>query len=256
MSQTSEQRREQIVQTARRIVDEQGPGRLTAEAITREIGVSRPLLYHYFENVSKLLDAVVDMYADEFAAALAAWDEGSAQDATSLAHLLRERLAGDNPLFRAAGEPAGAAAYRTLVQICADRTAQQAADHPDGALAGILDAEDAATALQFAFGGLTAALVARPDASDETLAFLFGKLWGTGAAAASAAPAVPAAAPAERPAPAAHESEAAPRKSEAAAPAPVPEPAPAPKPAEQPAPAAPAPAPRHTGLFGKLFGGR
>ena len=46
MSQISEQRREQIVQTARRIVDEYGPGRLTAEAITQEVGVSRPLLYH------------------------------------------------------------------------------------------------------------------------------------------------------------------------------------------------------------------
>ena len=66
MSQISEQRREQIVQTARRIVDEQGPGRLTAEAITQEVGVSRPLLYHYFANMGDLLNAVIDIYALEF----------------------------------------------------------------------------------------------------------------------------------------------------------------------------------------------
>ena len=60
MSKTSEQRREQIVKTAKRIVDKHGPSRLTAEAITQEVGVSRPLLYHYFENMGDLLAAVMD----------------------------------------------------------------------------------------------------------------------------------------------------------------------------------------------------
>lgn len=215
MSQVSEQRRDQIVQTARRIVDEQGPARLTAETITKEIGVSRPLLYHYFDNVDNLLDTVVDMYAAEFGEALSAWEAaqpaetGRRELAASLASLARERLFDSCPLCRDLGDPKGASAHISLVEKCAQETLRHARKGGDGPLAWCLDADDPELALRFALFGLLGALHAEPGSDDGRLAALFVGVWPSlsaprpeaPSADAAKAPTEPAAAAAEPAAP-------------------------------------------------------
>lgn len=197
MSQVSEQRRDQIVQTARRIVDEQGPARLTAETITKEIGVSRPLLYHYFDNVDNLLDTVVDIYAQEFEDALAAWE--AAQDsgatrgelASSLAALARDRLFDGCPLCRDPGDPKGAASHNALIDRCASMMARHARASAAGPLSWCLDSGDPELAFGFALNGMAGALRLRPDLGAESLAWLFGRAWRSPEAAPAPAAEAP-----------------------------------------------------------------
>ena len=145
MSQISEQRREQIVQTARRIVDEQGPGRLTAEAITQEVGVSRPLLYHYFANMGDLLNAVIDIYALEFETRLLTWEQEpdvrtqATSDLSawtrSLIEMLRPDLVDNCPLLRGANPEEPPSAYPRFLSRCAAILADHALVAQDPALA-------------------------------------------------------------------------------------------------------------------------
>jgi AcrR family transcriptional regulator len=65
---------EEIKQTARRILVEQGPEAVTLRAIAREMGVTAPALYRYFDSHEELIRRVVgDMFAelaDEIEAAI------------------------------------------------------------------------------------------------------------------------------------------------------------------------------------------
>ncbi len=196
MTQISEQRREQIVQTAKRIVDQHGPSRLTAEAITQEVGVSRPLLYHYFQNMGDLLDAVTGVYVGAFEDALVAWerDWGSFDPADgpawalSLARTLRPELVDACPLLR--GEQGGAAegAYGLFLNRCADAMADRAlAEGASPAYGPCRDAAQPRAAVRFALCGFAGALRGFPELADEDAAHMLEALWSVGAPAASAA---------------------------------------------------------------------
>lgn len=221
MSQISEQRRGQIVSTARRIVDEKGPAHLTAEAITHEVGVSRPLLYHYFANMGDLLGAVIDIYVAEFAERLAAWEDSApkdlAQDAgawsLALAELLRPNLVDKCPLLIGSEQGGCSSAYPQFVAGCANVLATHAVDDASPALAPVARAKNPRETLHFALLGLWGMLKACPQTSDDVVASAFSALWF------------------DAPAPAAHE------------------PAPAPVPAAKPEPEKPG----RKGLFGRIF---
>lgn len=176
MTQTSEQRREQIVATARAIVDELGPSRLTAEAITREIGVSRPLLYHYFENMGDLLDAVMDIYLDEFEQRLNAWERGLADEdadwATSLVRLLRPALVDECPLRIDAEQGTANSCYGSFVARCTAVLARHAESDAEGAWAPCAQTPCLHESIRYALFGLTGALAGFPNLSDEDAARL------------------------------------------------------------------------------------
>jgi AcrR family transcriptional regulator len=55
-----EQRREQLIDAALRVILEQGYGGVSIEAVAREAGVTRPVVYDHFPNLSRLLHAVVE----------------------------------------------------------------------------------------------------------------------------------------------------------------------------------------------------
>jgi AcrR family transcriptional regulator len=55
-----EQRREQLIDAALRVILEHGYGGVTIEAIARAAGVTRPVVYDHFPNLPRLLHALVE----------------------------------------------------------------------------------------------------------------------------------------------------------------------------------------------------
>ncbi len=187
MSQISEQRREQIVQTARRIVDEYGPGKLTAEAITQEVGVSRPLLYHYFANMGDLLNAVIDIYALEFEARLLSWehDENVRLEASSdpvgwtvaFIGALRPDLVDNCPLLRGTDSQEAPAAYPRFLGRCAGIVADHLLVAQEPALSPLLAANDPRETVFLTVFGMMGLVRNFPDADNETVARIVNPLW-------------------------------------------------------------------------------
>jgi len=55
-----EQRREQLIDSALRIILEQGYAGVSVEAVARAAGVTRPVVYDHFPNLAQLLQALVE----------------------------------------------------------------------------------------------------------------------------------------------------------------------------------------------------
>ncbi|WP_460850598.1 TetR/AcrR family transcriptional regulator [Nocardioides montaniterrae] len=59
-----EQRREQLMDAALELLDREGYVALTVEAISREAGVTRPVFYAAYDDLSNMLDALLDRTRD------------------------------------------------------------------------------------------------------------------------------------------------------------------------------------------------
>src|SRR5947199_10865046 len=55
-----QQRREQLIDAALTVILEHGYGGVSIEAIAREAGVTRPVVYDHFPNLPRLLHALVE----------------------------------------------------------------------------------------------------------------------------------------------------------------------------------------------------
>ncbi len=55
-----EQRREQLIDAALEVILERGYAGVSIEAIAREAGISRPVVYDHFPNLNRLLHAVIE----------------------------------------------------------------------------------------------------------------------------------------------------------------------------------------------------
>lgn len=55
-----EQRREQLIDAALEVILKEGYGGVSIEAVAREAGVTRPVVYDHFPNLARLLQAVVE----------------------------------------------------------------------------------------------------------------------------------------------------------------------------------------------------
>lgn len=55
-----EQRREQLIDAALDVILERGYGGVSIEAIAREAGITRPVVYDHFPNLNRLLHAVIE----------------------------------------------------------------------------------------------------------------------------------------------------------------------------------------------------
>ncbi|MCW3014486.1 MAG: hypothetical protein JWO02_1578 [Solirubrobacterales bacterium] len=67
-----EERREQLLDAALKIVDSQGFGAFSIEAVAREAGLAKTVVYASFDNPQELLRALVDRELDRAVADLAA----------------------------------------------------------------------------------------------------------------------------------------------------------------------------------------
>jgi AcrR family transcriptional regulator len=95
---------QEILQTARKLLVEQGPTAVTLRAIAREMGMTAPALYRYFDSHEELLrHLVADIFtelADHVRAAIHAAHEGVGQDLTE-AELMAVKLIAGCREFRA-----------------------------------------------------------------------------------------------------------------------------------------------------------
>jgi AcrR family transcriptional regulator len=55
-----EQRREQLIDAALKVILERGYARVSIEAIARAAGITRPVVYDHFPNLNRLLHAVIE----------------------------------------------------------------------------------------------------------------------------------------------------------------------------------------------------
>jgi AcrR family transcriptional regulator len=70
----------EITQTARRILTEEGPGAVTLRAIAREMGMTAPALYRYFESHQELVRHLVGDVFDDLTAEVGAAIHAAPED--------------------------------------------------------------------------------------------------------------------------------------------------------------------------------
>lgn len=123
-------RRDEIIDAVRAVVAESGISRLSISAVTKRVGCTRSLFYHYFPTKEDALQAALDQSIDAFMAQLTAWNDqrvtGDIEGAlNSAAHMLKTLVLQQvdaMPHTVATGGNAGL--YATFVHRVADRTAR------------------------------------------------------------------------------------------------------------------------------------
>jgi AcrR family transcriptional regulator len=68
---TADERREQLLDVTKEIVAEHGFHRVSIEAVAREAGISRPIVYEHFGDLAGLLEALITRESDRALAQLA-----------------------------------------------------------------------------------------------------------------------------------------------------------------------------------------
>lgn len=65
----------EIVEAARSLYERKGIDHTSVKDITEEVGVTRSLFYHYFENKDAVTEAVLEAYVDDFVQLVYYWNE-------------------------------------------------------------------------------------------------------------------------------------------------------------------------------------
>lgn len=123
-------RRDEIIDAVRAVVAESGISRLSISAVTKRVGCTRSLFYHYFPTKEDALQAALDQSIDAFMAQLTAWNDqrvtGDIEGAlNSAAHMLKTLvLQQDDAMPHTVATGGNAGLYATFVHRIADRTAR------------------------------------------------------------------------------------------------------------------------------------
>lgn len=123
-------RRGEIIDAVRAVVAESGISRLSISAVTKRVGCTRSLFYHYFPTKEDALQAALDQSIDAFMAQLTAWNDqrvtGDIEGAlNSAAHMLKTLvLQQDDAMPHTVATGGNAGLYATFVHRVADRTAR------------------------------------------------------------------------------------------------------------------------------------
>lgn len=123
-------RRDEIIDAVRAVVAESGISRLSISAVTKRVGCTRSLFYHYFPTKEDALQAALDQSIDAFMTQLTAWNDqrvtGDIEGAlNSAAHMLKTLvLQQDDAMPHTVATGGNAGLYATFVHRIADRTAR------------------------------------------------------------------------------------------------------------------------------------
>ncbi len=123
-------RRDEIIDAVRAVVAESGISRLSISAVTKRVGCTRSLFYHYFPTKEDALQAALDQSIDAFMTQLTAWNDqrvtGDIEGAlNSAAHMLKTLvLQQDDAMPHTVATGGNAGLYATFVHRVADRTAR------------------------------------------------------------------------------------------------------------------------------------
>jgi AcrR family transcriptional regulator len=135
------QTRARLLDAAAAAVRRDGAKALTLDAVAAEAGVSKGGLLYHFKTKRDLLDAMLEGWVEEFAAEIAAADEGlgfahgyvKASDMSTWA--AAERATEFGLLAAMVDEPGALEAVRARYTAWQDRLAEQAADPVDATVA-------------------------------------------------------------------------------------------------------------------------
>ncbi len=122
-------RRLEIIAAARELYEEKGLSKTSVQDITKRVGVTRTLFYHYFPDKDAVTLAVLDDYINDYVEALTYWNEGRCEgevdDAlASVIKLLRLGLFEEDPFHKALASQENAALYLEFINRVADHTAR------------------------------------------------------------------------------------------------------------------------------------
>ncbi len=129
----SDARRQQIIEAARDLYEQQGLSHTSIMDVTARIGVTRTLFYHYFPDKDALTSAVLDAYIDDFVEALEHWNEGRREGdidhaLRTIVRLLRIGLFEKDSFRVALASRENAALYLEFVNRVADHAARYIMD--------------------------------------------------------------------------------------------------------------------------------
>lgn len=121
-------RRDAIVQAARKVCLEKGFSKITVSDIASEVGMTRSLFYHYFEDKEAVADAVLDNVIDEILTTLKQWNQaretGNVNKALDdIVHVLRSLIADESPFSNRMIQDGNAELYIKFIDRAADRIA-------------------------------------------------------------------------------------------------------------------------------------
>lgn len=126
---TNSERKQEIVNAARSLYEEQGLACTSVQDIARKVNISRSLFYHYFPDKDAVTSAVLKTYIDDIEEALRIWNservEGEIEDALEGAVKLLKLVIFDKDSFRIAlASNENAALYIEFTHRVADRIAR------------------------------------------------------------------------------------------------------------------------------------
>mgnify|MGYP000801457147 FL=1 len=116
-------RLDEIIDAVRAVVAESGISRLSISAVTKRVGCTRSLFYHYFPTKEDALQAALDQSIDAFMAQLTAWNDqrvtGDIEGAlNSAAHMLKTLvLQQDDAMPHTVATGGNAGLYATFVHL-------------------------------------------------------------------------------------------------------------------------------------------
>ena len=127
-------RRDAIVQAARKVCLEKGFSKITVSDIASEVGMTRSLFYHYFEDKEAVADAVLDNVIDEILTTLKQWNQaretGNVNKALDdIVHVLRSLIADESPFSNRMIQDGNAELYIKFIDRAADRIADYIAQN-------------------------------------------------------------------------------------------------------------------------------
>ena len=126
-------RREEILRAVIAVCAEEGIGHLSVSEVTKRVGCTRSLFYHYFPHKDAALEAALDFTIDAFIERLRAWNaarvHGDIEGALdSIAALLKSMVLETPGLPRSIASNGDAMLYTDFVHRVAERCARYICD--------------------------------------------------------------------------------------------------------------------------------
>ena len=129
----NEERKQQIIDTARALYETKGLAQTSVKDITSECGIARSLFYHYFPNKQAVTSAVLDDYISDYIDSLVMWnaerEEGNIEQALeSVVRVLRLGVFEGSSFRHALDTSENAALYLDFINRVADKTTRYIID--------------------------------------------------------------------------------------------------------------------------------
>lgn len=123
----SDERRQQIIDAARQLYEEQGLSQTSVKDISERCSVARSLFYHYFPDKHAVTTAVLDDYIADYIESLTLWDKsrvtGDIDDALAgVVKIMRLGVFEGSSFRRALDTKENASLYLEFINRVADQT--------------------------------------------------------------------------------------------------------------------------------------